>query len=129
MSLHSQVFQTHDAPQISLGSVEEGSIAGDCSDDDCPRFVGSSDDIDAIRARRLAELQKSASQQGKYASMGHGTYTEITESEFLDAVTKSPRTIVHFYHDEFVRCKAVDKNLSLIAPLIMGCRFVKINST
>ncbi len=122
------IYQTSDAPQISLGEVEVGSDADYQPDDDCPRFVGSGDDIDAIRARRLVELQKNASQQGKFAAMGHGTYTEITEPEFLDTVTKSPRVIVHFYHDEFARCKAVDKNLLLIAPLVMGCRFVTINS-
>jgi thioredoxin-like negative regulator of GroEL len=76
----------------------------------------------------MAQLQNTVSQQSKFLAMGHGVYTEITEPEFLQAVTKSPRVVVHFYHDEFARCKAVDKNLSLIAPLILGCRFLKINA-
>ncbi len=123
------IYQNNEVPQISLNSVNEHSDADHDSDEDCVRFPGSGDDIDAIRARRLAELQKSVSQQGKFAGMGHGTYTEISEPEFLNSVTKSPRVVVHFYHDEFARCKAVDKNLAIVAPLIMGCRFLKINST
>jgi len=122
-------YQTNDAPQISLNSVNEDSDVDHDSDEDCVRFPGSGDDIDAIRARRMAELQKSANQLGKFAGMGHGTYTEISEPEFLNSVTKSPRVLVHFYHDEFARCKAVDKNLAIVAPLVMGCRFLKINST
>ena len=121
-------LQTRDVPQVSFGSVDEHYDEDGQYEDEGPRFIGSGDDIDAIRARRLIELQKNASQQNKYAAMGHGTYTEITEPEFLDTVTKSPRAIVHFYHDEFARCKAVDKNLGLVAPLVMGCRFVKINA-
>ncbi len=125
---HSEFSQTTDAPQVSFGATCECSDDGDHSEDDGPRFAGSADDIDVIRARRLMELQKTATQQNKFTAMGHGTYTEITEPEFLEAVTKSPRAIVHFYHDEFARCKAVDKNLALIAPLVLGCRFVKINA-
>jgi len=65
----------------------------------------------------------------KLQSLGHGTYTEITEREFLDSVIKSPRAVVHFYHEEFSRCKIVDARLSAIALKIMGCRFVKIDAT
>ena len=86
------------------------------------------DDIEAIRARRLAELRKASATEGKLKGLGHGQYSEIVESEFLNAVIKSPRAVVHFYHNDFARCKAVDKNLALVAPFLVGIRFLKINA-
>lgn len=86
------------------------------------------DDIEAIRSRRLAELKKATATEGKLRGLGHGTYTEIMESEFLDSVLKSPRAVVHFYHRDFSRCKAVDKNVSQVAPCVLGVRFLKIDA-
>jgi thioredoxin-like negative regulator of GroEL len=74
-------------------------------------------------------MKKSASLINKFQGMGHGQYTEITESEFLGSVLKSPRVVVHFYHQEFARCKAVDAKMIQIAPVIMGCRLLKIDAT
>lgn len=86
------------------------------------------DDLESIRARRMAALQQSAKQILKFQGLGHGESTEITESEFLDAVIKSPRALVHFYHPEFVRSQLVDTRLAQAAPLVMGCRFLKVNA-
>lgn len=35
--------------------------------------------------------------------------SEIVEDEFLAEVTKSKQVVLHFYHDEFERCKVFDK--------------------
>lgn len=86
------------------------------------------DDIEAIRSRRLAELKKASATEEKLRGMGHGYYTEIVESEFLNSVIKSPRAVVHFYHRDFHRCKSVDKNLTQVAPLVLGSRFLKIDA-
>ena len=46
---------------------------------------------------------------------GFGDYREIVEEGFLDEVTGADRAIVHFYHNNFMRCKIVDKHLKIIA--------------
>lgn len=86
------------------------------------------DDLDVIRARRLAELKRISELESKFRGLGHGDYTEIDEREFLDAVIKSARAVVHFYHRDFARCKAVDKNLAIVAPAVIGTRFLKVNA-
>ena len=94
-----------------------------------PKSDGSGeDDLEVIRARRLAELRRRTEVEGKFQGLGHGVYTEIVESEFLDSVIKSPRAVVHFYHNDFERCKAVDKNLRQVAPSLIGIRFLRINA-
>ena len=107
---------------------EESGKDGECEEvvDLAESYVG--DDIDAIRVRRLLEMKKQHSVQNTLRGLGHGAYTEVVESEFLDSVIKSRYVVVHFYHDEFARCKAVDKHLSLVALSLIGIRFVKLNS-
>lgn len=96
---------------------------------DSPRSEpAAEDDLDVIRARRLGELRRMTELEGRFKGLGHGVYTEIEEGEFLDAVIKSPRAVVHFYHKDFERCKAVDKNLRIVTPSLIGIRFLHINA-
>ncbi len=123
-----------ETPDVSGGCCEGISLLDECSESQQEPLVEvdddgvGDDDLDTIRARRLAALQHSAKLISKYQGLGHGAYTEIVESEFLDAVIKSPRAVVHFYHREFQRCRLVDGRLGEAAPLVMGCRFLKINA-
>merc|ERR1719190_342833 len=82
------------------------------------------DDLDAIRARRLAEMKKKAEQRETLKSLGHGTYEEIIESEFLPTVTKSKYAVVHFYHPNFERSKIMDMHLSKMCKKFFGTKFV-----
>jgi thiol-disulfide isomerase/thioredoxin len=61
---------------------------------------------------------------------GHGTYDLITQSEFLPIVTSSdhPHCIIHFFHDDFERCKIVDKHLALLAPQYLPVKFARIDA-
>jgi hypothetical protein len=47
--------------------------------------------------------------------VGKGEYREIVEEEFLNAVTKNHFSVVHFYHNDFERCKIIDIHLRAIA--------------
>ena len=85
-------------------------------------------DIESIRARRMTELRSQHALQNTLRGLGHGEYSEISEADFLSSVIKSEYCVVHFYHDEFVRCKSVDKNLSLLALPLLGIRFLKIDA-
>jgi thioredoxin-like negative regulator of GroEL len=43
-------------------------------------------------------------------------------------VTAHTSVVVHFYHDEFVSCKVMDKHLRGIAPRAIGARFLRLNA-
>ena len=51
------------------------------------------------------------------------------QDEFLPAVTASKYCVVHFYHEEFTRCKIIDKHLNYLAPKHMATRFCKLDAT
>ena len=59
---------------------------------------------------------------------GHGTYTEITEQEFLPTVTGTDYVICCFFHKDFERCKIVDKHMFLICKEHVEARFVRIDA-
>ena len=59
---------------------------------------------------------------------GHGTYTEITEQEFLPTVTGTDYVVCAFFHKDFERCKIVDKHLFLICKEHVETRFVRIDA-
>jgi hypothetical protein len=50
------------------------------------------------------------------------------EEEFLPNVTKSKFVVVHFYHQDFERCKIVDMHLRKLAPLHPEAKFIYLNA-
>merc|ERR1712113_896741 len=64
----------------------------------------------------------------KYQGLGHGSYDEIEEEAFLKTVTSSQRAVVHFYHNNFEKCKIMDMHLRKCARKFFGTRFVKLDA-
>lgn len=63
------------------------------------------------------------------SSQGHGEYTELyDEKEFFETTKKSENVVCHFYRDQFVRCKLVDKHLNILARKHIETKFCKINA-
>lgn len=88
-----------------------------------------SDDLQALRNRRLAELKDLNKKKQEWLNSGHGQYAELKdEKEFFDVSKKSPNIVVHFYRDSTERCKIVDKHLKLLAPKHIETRFCKVNA-
>jgi hypothetical protein len=58
----------------------------------------------------------------------YGDYRDIVETEFLDTLLKHTQVVCHFYHNEFERCKIIDKHLKLIAQEHTETLFVRINA-
>lgn len=77
---------------------------------------------------RLAAMKQEAERRATLERQGHGTYTEISEGEFLEAVTKTENVVCHFYHGEFERCKIVDKHMAMLAKRYLEARFMKISA-
>lgn len=49
----------------------------------------------------------------------------MSAGEFIPAVTGSSHAVCHFYHNEFERCRILDKHLALLAKKYFKTRFVK----
>lgn len=81
------------------------------SDDDLFEDEG----LEAFRLKRLAELKRQAQAQNKWASLGHGAYSEVTQDDFLPSVTQSKYCVCHFFHASFERCRIVDKHLEILS--------------
>uniref|UniRef100_A0AC35TMB0 Thioredoxin domain-containing protein n=1 Tax=Rhabditophanes sp. KR3021 TaxID=114890 RepID=A0AC35TMB0_9BILA len=85
--------------------------------------------LEEIRKKRIAELKKMSQQKTEWLANGHSKYTELTdEKEFFEAAKKSRCLVCHFYKNEEVRCKVVDKLLKQLAAKHLGTRFVQVNS-
>jgi len=110
----------------------------DSSDDDdawLEEFDNDDQALQAFRERRLAELQAAhhaqQQQQQQQPAAGHGEVRTIAQDEFLPECTgndSNPYVVVHFFHDDFERCKLMDHHLNILAPLHVSCKFVRINA-
>merc|ERR1712196_367630 len=83
---------------------------------------------EGLRARRRQQMREAQEKKQKYKQLGHGEYEEIVEEEFLKTVTSSERSIVHFYHRSFEKCKVMDMHLRKCAKKFFGTRFVTLNA-
>ena len=65
----------------------------------------------SLKEQRLAQMKEEYAETQTNKTLGHGTYSEIKEEEFLPTVTKTQYVVVHFYHNDFERCKIIDMHL------------------
>lgn len=73
-------------------------------------------------------MKQAATQKQEWLSKGHGKYEEVTEEkEFFDVCKKSSKVVCHFYRESTMRCKIVDKHLSLLASRHIETKFVKLS--
>ena len=73
-------------------------------------------------------MKEEQEKRAKKTQKGHGTFTEVSEPDFLPSVTGSEQCVVHFYHKDFERCRIVDKHLTELARKHFDTRFFKINA-
>lgn len=85
-------------------------------------------ELEKLHADRIAALKKEAEKRQVLQMKGHGEYREIGEGDFLAEVTGSEKSICHFYHKEFYRCKIMDKHLKALAPKHIGTKFIKLDA-
>lgn len=117
--------QEGDAPQPTgeaYGSNKEN------QDDAFQGGQAEEDELDVLRAHRLAELKAKMEQKKKDRQVGYGQYLEVTEEDFLREVTTAPTVLCHFYHREFPKCAVMDKHLSILAQQYPQVKFIKLNA-
>ena len=78
--------------------------------------------------RMKEDAKKKKEIAAQKAKEKYGQYREIIETEFLDTMLKNKRVVCHFYHNDFERCKIMDKHLVKIASEHPETLFVKINA-
>ena len=116
---------------------EEGEEEDENEEDDNDEYDSDDYDFDddeddpvlaAIRQKRIAELKRQQLAVKENKSKGHGEYRVITQDEFLPECTGSKWVVVHFFHNDFERCKIMDHHLKIIAKLHLKCKFVAVDA-
>lgn len=87
------------------------------------------EELEAIERKRMAALRKQMKMKNEWIQNGHGDYSILdNEKEFFEACKKSSNFVCHFYRQSTMRCKIVDKHLSLLAKKHIETRFCKIDA-
>ncbi|XP_019379533.1 PREDICTED: thioredoxin domain-containing protein 9 [Gavialis gangeticus] len=87
------------------------------------------EDLERLKERRLEALKKAQQQKQEWLSKGHGEYREIpSERDFFQEVKESNNVVCHFYRDTTLRCKIVDKHLTILAKKHIETKFIKLNA-
>ena len=98
------------------------------SDDDFDDFDKEAEEIlSKMKEERLKQIKESEQNAKSKQNFWPGEYREIVEEEFLPYVTKNELAICHFYHQDFERCKIIDKHLRIIAPNHSETAFITLN--
>ena len=82
----------------------------------------------SMAAERISMAKMDYEEERTNITLGHGTYAEITEQEFLKAVTQTDYVVCAFFHKDFERCKIVDMHLHKICKMHLEARFLRIDA-
>merc|ERR1740121_1208646 len=104
--------------EVTAAEIDEKEDKAKCDDDE----------LELLRARRREQMKAALEKKEKNAQLGHGTYDEIAEKNFLKTVTSSDLAVVHFYHKMFEKCKIMDMHLSRCSRKFFGTRFVRLDA-
>lgn len=85
-------------------------------------------ELEKLHIQRLAALKRDAEKRQELQRKGHGEYRDVAEEDFLGEVTTSERVVAHFYHQEFVRCKVMDKHLRGLALQHLETKFIRVDA-
>jgi hypothetical protein len=100
------------------------------SDDEFDHLLDEEDpSLVQLREARLAQLKREQTARAENISLGHGTLRTIVQDEFLPECTGSSRFVcIHFFQDEFERCKIMDFHLKIIAQEHYECKFLRLDA-
>lgn len=113
------------------GNDDDEEKDDDDDDDDFDHLLNDDDDneLQALRQARITELKHQQSLRAQHISLGHGSLRTISQDDFLPECTGSSRYVcVHYYHDDFERCKIMDYHLNIIARENIEAKFLRIDA-
>ncbi|GAA5857096.1 hypothetical protein JCM8547_007956 [Rhodosporidiobolus lusitaniae] len=83
-------------------------------------------DLGGFREKRMMELKAQMEAAERSRTSGYGKYTEYkVEKDLITTTAKAKRSVVHFFHRDFRRCKIMDSHLEKLAPKHVDTLFVK----
>lgn len=81
-----------------------------------------------LRESRIQQLSQSLKTAKQQHSAGFGTQTHLRdEKALMEITTSSKHCVVHFYKEDFNRCRIMDGHLSALAASHLTARFLKID--
>jgi hypothetical protein len=111
-----------DAYQEKLIQKEQGyNLESDNDDELLDQLDDELDaDFQSYREQRMQELSQQMKQSKRQIQEGHGQVeTLLSEESVLKTTTGTKRIVVHFFHDQFDKCKKMDNKLEVsIIPLV-----------
>lgn len=82
-------------------------------------------DLGGFRERRMEELKFQMEAAQKMKQSNYGRYTEMkVEKEIIEATAKAKRSVLHFFHRDFRRCKIMDEHLEKLAAKHFDTLFI-----
>ena len=120
-----------DAFGIDQPNERDNRRGDDEDEEEDPDFAMDEEEEKMLRTmaeQRIAQAREEYQEERTNLTMGHGTYVEITEQEFLPTVTKTDYVICAFFHKDFERCKIIDMHLHKICKVHTEARFVRIDA-
>lgn len=116
--------------QEQVGNENAGNHGEDDSDYDSLLDDDEDDPVlESIRQRRMAEMKQEQIRKAESIARGHGQYRTIAQDDFLPECTGSSEFVaVHFFHNEFERCRIMDHHLKLVAPVHTTCKFLRLDA-
>lgn len=118
-------FNPNTNDPVNINNSDDG------SDDEWLDSDNDDDDpvLEAMRLKRLQEMQHAHQQKAKELALGHGQVRTISEDEFLTECTgQSEFVVVHFFHNDYERCKVMDHHLKIVAPLHTSCKILRLDA-
>jgi hypothetical protein len=85
-------------------------------------------ELHALHKERIQQMKEEHEKRREMERKGHGTYVEVNEHDFLPEVTSAFQVCCHFYHQEFERCRIVDKHLTVLARKYFDTKFIKVHA-
>ncbi|GAA5932255.1 hypothetical protein JCM3775_001175 [Rhodotorula graminis] len=83
-------------------------------------------DLGGFREQRMRELQAQVAASQQRQNTTFGRYTEVkVEKELIETTAKAKRSVLHFYHRDFRRCRIMDAHLEKLAAKHTDTLFLK----
>eukprot|EP01104_Vermistella_antarctica_P021065 TRINITY_DN92_c0_g6_i1.p1 TRINITY_DN92_c0_g6~~TRINITY_DN92_c0_g6_i1.p1 ORF type:complete len:245 (-),score=74.40 TRINITY_DN92_c0_g6_i1:133-825(-) len=87
------------------------------------------DDLEKLRAKRLAQMKAKHAATQENLAKGHGSYADIPdEKEFFAQAKRSKHIICHMYCPTTKRCEIVDRHLETLSKQHVEARFMRLNA-
>ncbi|GAA5972237.1 hypothetical protein JCM11641_002368 [Rhodosporidiobolus odoratus] len=114
-SIHNLTRQPEDVNEDSDGLLEE-----------LEQELDNDFDLGGFREKRMMELKAQMETAQRVRESDYGKYTEFkVEKDLITTTAKANRSVVHFFHRDFRRCKIMHAHLEKLAVKYPDTLFVK----